>query len=61
MPVAASYALLSRDSWSPIPLRGILMQELQPFTSGEHMNAVLTGPMVLAEPRIGARAGLGSA
>jgi two-component system, chemotaxis family, CheB/CheR fusion protein len=49
--LAASYALLSRDSWSPIPLREILMQELEPFTSGEHVNARLTGPMVLVEPR----------
>jgi two-component system, chemotaxis family, CheB/CheR fusion protein len=49
--LAASYALLSRDRWSPIPLREILMQELQPFLSGEHANAKLTGPMVLVEPR----------
>jgi two-component system, chemotaxis family, CheB/CheR fusion protein len=49
--LAASYALLSRDSWSPIPLREILLQELEPFTSGEHVNARLTGPMVLVEPR----------
>jgi two-component system, chemotaxis family, CheB/CheR fusion protein len=56
--LAASYALLSRDSWSPIPLREILMQELQPFMSGEHVNAALTGPMVLAEPRMALALGL---
>ncbi len=49
--LAGSYALLSRDRWSPIPLREILMQELQPFMSGEHVNAALTGPKVLVEPR----------
>ncbi len=49
--LAASYALLSRDSWSPIPLREILMEELKPFLSGEHLNAELTGPTVLVEPR----------
>jgi two-component system CheB/CheR fusion protein len=49
--LAASYALLSRDSWSPIPLREILMEELKPFLSSEHANAELIGPMVLVEPR----------
>jgi two-component system CheB/CheR fusion protein len=49
--LAASYGLLSRDRWSPIPLREILMQELQPFLSGEYANAKITGPMVLVEPR----------
>ncbi len=29
--LAASYALLSRDKWSPIPLREILLEELRPF------------------------------
>jgi two-component system, chemotaxis family, CheB/CheR fusion protein len=40
--LAASYALLSRDQWSPIPLREILMEELRPFLSGEHVNAELS-------------------
>ena len=49
--LTAGYALLSRDNWSPIPLREILMEELQPFLSGEHANAVLTGPEVLVQSR----------
>jgi two-component system, chemotaxis family, CheB/CheR fusion protein len=49
--LTAAYALLSRDNWSPIPLREILMEELRPFMTGEQINVVLTGPAVLLEPR----------
>src|ERR1700722_20325349 len=31
--LTAAYALLSRDNWSPIPLRQILLEELRPFLS----------------------------
>jgi two-component system CheB/CheR fusion protein len=47
----AAYTLLSRDGWSPIPLRVILMEELNPFMAGERANVVLAGPVVLLEPR----------
>ena len=49
--LTAAYALLSRDGWSPIPLRAILMEELKPFMAGERANVVLAGPEVLLEPR----------
>ena len=49
--LTASYTLLSRDGWSPIPLREILMEELRPFLSGERSNVSLTGPTVPVEPR----------
>jgi two-component system CheB/CheR fusion protein len=49
--LTAAYALLSRDGWSPIPLREILTEELTPFMSAERKNIVLTGPLVLLPPR----------
>jgi two-component system, chemotaxis family, CheB/CheR fusion protein len=49
--LTAAYALLSRDNWSPVPLREILMEELRPFLSGERANAEMTGPAVLVQPR----------
>jgi two-component system CheB/CheR fusion protein len=49
--LTAAYALLSRDGWSPIPVREILLEELRPFMSGEPTNIVLTGPLVLLPPR----------
>jgi two-component system CheB/CheR fusion protein len=49
--LTASYALLSRDCWSPIPLREILMQELKPFMSQDRPNIVLNGGPVLLQPR----------
>jgi two-component system, chemotaxis family, CheB/CheR fusion protein len=49
--LTASYALLSRDCWSPIPLREILLEEVKPFMSPERSNILLTGGQVLLEPR----------
>jgi two-component system CheB/CheR fusion protein len=49
--LTAAYALLSRDGWSPIPVREILTEELKPFMSGERTNVVLAGRPVLLEPR----------
>jgi two-component system CheB/CheR fusion protein len=56
--LAASYALLSRDRWSPIPLREILMEQLRPFLSRERVSAELTGPKVMVEPRIALALGM---
>jgi two-component system CheB/CheR fusion protein len=50
--MSAAYALLSRDGWSPIPLRVILMEGLKPFMAGDRVNIALTGPAVLLEPRV---------
>ena len=46
-----AYALLSRDGWSPIPLRDILTQELRPFMDAERANVALSGPVVRLPPR----------
>jgi two-component system CheB/CheR fusion protein len=56
--LTASYALLSREHWSPIPLREILMQELKPFMSSERSNILLSGGPVLLEPRVALALGL---
>jgi two-component system, chemotaxis family, CheB/CheR fusion protein len=47
----AAYTLLSRDGRSPIPVRAILLEELNPFMAGERVNVVLAGLDVLPEPR----------
>jgi two-component system, chemotaxis family, CheB/CheR fusion protein len=49
--LTAAYSLLSRDGWSPVQLRDLLMVELSPFLSSEAVNVVLTGEPVLLEPR----------
>jgi two-component system, chemotaxis family, CheB/CheR fusion protein len=56
--LTAAYALLTRDGWSPIPVREILMEELKPFLAGERTNVVLTGPLVLLPPRAALALGL---
>ena len=49
--LTAAYALLSRDAWTPVLLREILMEELKPFLSNGSEAVTLTGPAVLLEPR----------
>nr|WP_294545972.1 CheR family methyltransferase [uncultured Rhodopila sp.] len=49
--LAAAYALLSRDGWTPIPVGEIVMEELKPFVSTERANVELTGGKVMLEPR----------
>ncbi len=56
--LTAAYTLLSRDAWSPVPLREILMQELGPFLSGERVNVTMTGPAVLVVPRVALAMGM---
>jgi two-component system CheB/CheR fusion protein len=56
--LTASYALLSRDGWSTISLREIVMQELEPFVSLERANIVLTGGSVLLAPRLALALGM---
>lgn len=50
--LTAAYALLSREGWSPVALREILMEELRPFLDGDRANAVLSGPPVPLTPRV---------
>ena len=56
--LTAAYTLLSRDGWSSIPLRDILLEELGPFISNDRTNVVLTGPLVLLEPRFALALGM---
>jgi len=56
--LTAAYSLLSRDSWSSVPLREILMEEVRPFMSGEKMNVVLNGPAVVVQPRMALALGM---
>ena len=49
--LTSAYALLSREGWSPVPLREILTEQLKPFIADERRNVLLTGPDVLLEPR----------
>ncbi|WP_428485504.1 CheR family methyltransferase [Rhodopila sp.] len=49
--LTAAYALLSREGWSAVPLREVLMEELKPFLASEHINVWLDGPAVMVEPR----------
>jgi two-component system, chemotaxis family, CheB/CheR fusion protein len=56
--LTAAYALLSRDGWSPIPVREVLIEELKPFMAGERTNVVLTGPLVLLQPRVALALGM---
>jgi two-component system CheB/CheR fusion protein len=50
--LTAAYTLLSRDGWSPIPLREILLEELKPFISLDRPNIMLNGPQdLLLRPR----------
>ncbi len=48
--LTAAYTLLSRDGWSPISLREVLTEELKPFMA-EKVSSLLTGPLVLLQPR----------
>jgi two-component system CheB/CheR fusion protein len=49
--LAAAYTLLSRDNWTDVPLRDVLMEEIRPFVgSGQH-DVELTGPLLSLKPR----------
>lgn len=56
--LAAAYALLSRDGWSPIPLREVVMEELKPFMSGDRMNVTLSDEKFMLRPRAALAFGL---
>ncbi len=56
--LTAAYTLLSRDAWSAVPLREILMQELHPFLAGEPVTVTVNGPAVLVGPRVALAMGM---
>ena len=49
--LTAAYALLSRQSWTPVQLDEIIAEELRPFMAGDRTNLIFTGPTVLLDPR----------
>jgi two-component sensor histidine kinase len=44
--LARTNALLTEDYWQTVPLRGMLMNELQPFSERRHQRFKLDGPAV---------------
>ena len=49
--LTATYALLSRESWSHVQLREVVAEELRPFTAGDRTNIRVEGPPVPLGPR----------
>jgi two-component system CheB/CheR fusion protein len=49
--MAATYALLSRESWSSVSLRDVVTEELKPYMGRDGANVVVNGPDVLVEPQ----------
>ena len=49
--LTAAYTLLSRDGWTPVPLREILVEELKPFQTKGRQDVMLDGGKVQLEPR----------
>lgn len=56
--LTVAYTLLSRDAWTPVPLREVLMEELRPFLMGDQANVGLNGPLVRLEPRVALALGM---
>ena len=49
--LTASYTLLSRQNWSSVPLRDILVEEAKPYLSLDGSNIGFEGPLVLLNPQ----------
>lgn len=49
--LTAAYALLSRDAWSDVQVREVLMEQLRPFLTTNQTNLTLKGPPVELRPR----------
>jgi two-component system CheB/CheR fusion protein len=49
--LTAAYELVTRDGWSNVPLRAVLVEELKPFMTPDGVNIILEGPDVMIEPR----------
>ena len=49
--LAAAYTLLTRDNWTDVPLRDLLLEELRPFMVPGVDNVSLVGPPVFLHPR----------
>jgi len=49
--LAAAYTLLSRDKWTDVPLRDVLMEELRPFTVPGRDTVSMSGEPIALKPR----------
>jgi two-component system CheB/CheR fusion protein len=49
--LSAAYTLLSRESWTEIPLRDVLLEEVRPFVAAASNNVSLAGAPILLKPR----------
>jgi len=49
--LAAAYTLLSRDHWTDVKLRSVLLEELQPFTVEGRDKFEIEGPPLYLKPR----------
>jgi two-component system CheB/CheR fusion protein len=49
--LTAAYALLSRESWSHVQLKEIVVEEMRPFTASDRANIRIEGPAVALDPR----------
>jgi two-component system, chemotaxis family, CheB/CheR fusion protein len=49
--LAAAYTLLSRDNWTDVPLRDVLLEEAKPFMAADQENVSLSGPPVYLKAR----------
>jgi two-component system CheB/CheR fusion protein len=49
--LSTAYTLLSRDNWTEVPLRDVLIEELRPFMAQGRNNISLSGSSVALKPR----------
>jgi two-component system, chemotaxis family, CheB/CheR fusion protein len=49
--LGAGYTLLSRETWTEVPLRDVLQEELRPFVAETDNPLTLAGAPVLLKPR----------
>jgi two-component system CheB/CheR fusion protein len=49
--LAAAYTLLSRDNWTEVPLRDVLLEELRPFIGTDQHEVNIAGPPLFLKPR----------
>jgi two-component system CheB/CheR fusion protein len=49
--LASAYDLLTRDGWGDIPLRDVVLSEMEPYTGRQEGRLVLEGRDVLLRPR----------
>src|SRR5262249_54383560 len=56
--MARSYDLVSRDGWSDVPLRDVMLQQLEPYRSGRADRIAVDGPDVSLKPKLALSLGM---